>query len=76
MGKLRMMGPEAGDEPLTWDPQNEKETEDARKTFEEYIGKGYAAYRVEQALQRKGEPVSEFDPQESEYLLAAPVAGG
>lgn len=80
---MRILNPTEGDEHLQWDPDDEKSVKAARRRFEALVqGKGatgdphlHRAYRVEWNP-RKGEPITEFDPEAAEILIAPPMVGG
>ncbi len=59
---------------LEWNTDNAKETEKARKTFEEYVEKGLIAF-VEGADKRKMR-VFRFDPKYQKVTFARLVEGG
>lgn len=61
MGIMRIMSPQDGDKHVRWNPKDEKSTEKARKKFEKLLEKGYKAYKVKTAPQRKGTPVVNFE---------------
>jgi hypothetical protein len=75
MGTMRIMGA-TGDEPVSWDPENPRDVQKAKRIFTKRLKDGYQAYRVERVAHRTGTPVTEFDPQAGEYLFAMPMAGG
>lgn len=74
MGELRVLG-QMGDTRLTWDPANTIEVETAKKAFEDYRAKRFAAFRTTKRG-TKGEQITFFDPQAEEVLLVPPIAGG
>lgn len=74
MGELATMGRQ-GDTKLMWDPANEPEVENARRTFDDLRGKGYLAFAVK-TKGAKGEQIRAFDPDASKIIMAPPMAGG
>lgn len=74
MGELRELGTQ-GDTRITWDPENEVEVKEVRKTFKRLKDKGYLAYSVKEDGERK-EVVHEFDPSAEKIILAPPMQGG
>lgn len=71
---LKVMGPTDGDKRLEWDPENEHSIVLAKDMFEKALKEGKRAYRITNG--RKGQPITEFDPNAKEILLVPPVAGG
>jgi hypothetical protein len=64
-----------GDSKTTWDPNQPDEVSAARSTFDRLKGKGYIAYRVNQAGD-KGEVMREFDATVGKMILSPPLVGG
>lgn len=73
-GELRVMGG-AGDTKVMWDAEQDAEVENARRTFDELTGRGYAAFAVRRSGE-KGERVREFDPAAEKLILVPQIAGG
>ena len=65
----------SGDTKKTWDPANAVEVEDARRSFETLVKKGYQAFAVG-ARGAKGEKIKEFDPDAGSLILVPPIVGG
>lgn len=77
MGQIRVMTPQAGDETISWDPADEKSTEKAKSTFDKLKEKGHKMFKVvKEEVSKQGEEVSEFDPNEKEYIAVPAMAGG
>ena len=74
MGELRVMG-RKGDTKLSWDTENPAEVEVARKAFEEFYQKGFAAFLVK-TKGGKGMQIEKFDPEADRILFIPPIAGG
>ena len=75
MGELSVMG-RRGDTKIIWDPGNEDEVANARRTFDDLVGrKRFLAFRVA-ARGSKGEQIREFDPDAEKLIIAPPMAGG
>jgi hypothetical protein len=73
-GEMRVMG-RKGDTRIIWDPSNEIEVTQARKTFDDLRGKGFLAFAVAQGG-GKGTQITDFDPAAEKLILAPPMAGG
>lgn len=73
-GEIAVMGKE-GDVKTIWNPQNTDETENARRTFDEFRAKSYIAFRVN-ASGNQGEQITEFDPNAGKMIMVPPMAGG
>lgn len=74
IGEMRVMG-RKGDTRIIWDPDNEHEVAQARKTFDDLRKKRFVAFKVGSGG-KKGEQVTEFDPSAEKLILAPPMAGG
>lgn len=64
-----------GDTKIIWDPTNEVEVENARRTFDDMKAKGFTAYSVN----RRGDKdavVREFDPDAQKLILTPALVGG
>lgn len=77
-GTMKIMDPVAGDEEVTWDPEDEKSIEKAKTKFDKAVKAGKRAFKVvESTVRQKGEQVTKFDPSHTQgYIVAAPLAGG
>lgn len=64
-----------GDTKVEWDNEKAPEVENARRTFNELRGKGYAAYRMKKDGS-KGEVIRDFDTHAERLILAPPMVGG
>jgi hypothetical protein len=65
----------SGDTKIIWDPDNEDEVANARRTFDDLRKKGYVAYNVA-PRGAKGEVIREFDPAAEKLIMAPPMVGG
>ena len=65
-----------GDTKTIWDRTNPIEVENARKSFDHFKGKGYAAYSVKGTSADKGEVLHHFDPSVERIIFAPPMVGG
>jgi hypothetical protein len=74
MGTMATLG-RSGDVKTIWDPTKPDEVANARRTFDELMKKGYAAFAVKNKGD-KGEQIRAFDPQAGRIIMAAPMAGG
>jgi hypothetical protein len=73
-GEMRIID-ETGDTRLIWDPDNEDEVSNAKRTFKDLTAKGYAAFAVD----RKGEAgkrVDSFDAEAGKLILMIPQQRG
>lgn len=75
MGQISVIDRKAGDIKVEWDPNKPDEVKHARKTFDEWLAKGYLAYSVV-GTERKGDVIRRFDPYAEKIILAPRVAGG
>lgn len=75
LGQMRVMG-EVGDWKHEWNPDNPKEVDQMRKTFEHNVDdKGFKAFRLDEKG-RRGEQIYKFDPKAARIVLVPPMAGG
>lgn len=73
-GELRILGAQ-GDTKIIWDTDNDEEVENAQNTFDDLVGKGFAAFRVGRRGD-KGEQIKEFQPGAGKLILVPAMAGG
>lgn len=73
MGEMRAIN-STGDTKVTWDSENPREVEAARKSFEEYMSKGFTAYKGKD--QGRGKKLTAFDPDLEFIVLVPPAVGG
>jgi hypothetical protein len=65
----------SGDTRIIWDSDNEVEVANAKRTFDDFLKKGFRAFSVN----RKGEKdkqIREFDESAEKMILAPALAGG
>ena len=65
-----------GDTKIIWSKDNEDEVENARRSFKDFVKKGYKAFRVEGKKGEKGEQMDEFDPDAERIIFVKAMAGG
>ena len=65
-----------GDTKIMWSRDNPDEVDNARRTFNELVGKGYAAFKVKGKDGEKGEQIREFDPAVEKMILVPQMRGG
>lgn len=73
-GEMAIMD-RTGDTKIMWDRNNKDETDNARKQFDHWKGKGYLAYTVK----KNGEPdtqIHTFDPTAEKIIFSPPLVGG
>ena len=75
MNELSVMDPHEGDLKFTWDPANEAEVQEVKRTFDKMRSKGFYGYRVKKDG-TKSEVIREFDPEAAAIIMAPQVAGG
>lgn len=66
---------EKGDERIVWDKENGPEAMEAKKKFNEYLDKGYKAYSVDHAGNKKMR-IEEFDVDAEEILMIPETVRG
>lgn len=74
MGEMRILD-ESGDTKKIWDPDNEDEVKDAKRSFEDLIKKGFRAFLVDKKGE-KGGAMQEFDPNAGKMILIPRMQGG
>jgi len=75
MGELRIMG-RPGDTKLIWDIENEAETENAKRTFDDLVAKGFTGFEVKGRKGEKGERMAAFDADAGAIIMVPRLAGG
>ncbi len=75
IGQMSVMGKE-GDTKIIWDRKKVEEVEHAKKSFDEFRKKGYAAYKVTGEKGEKGEVLYSFNPDAERIIFAPPMVGG
>lgn len=75
MGEMRILT-KSGDDKVSWDPNDDKSTDFAEKQFNEYIKKGYKAYRLDEEGKKAGWPIKEFPPHAAKLLFIPKIVGG
>ena len=64
-----------GDTKVIWDPDNEDEVANARRTFDDLKKKGYAAFSANKQGE-KGEQIRKFDPEAGRIIMVKALRGG
>ena len=74
-GILCVLG-SSGDTRIIWNKKNSDEVENAKRTFDELVGKKkFAAFSISK-LGRRSKKVTEFDPKIQKLILIPPMSGG
>jgi hypothetical protein len=73
-GELAVMD-HTGDTKIIWSRDNQDEIDNARRTFADLRGKGYAAFKVDKKGD-KAEQVHEFDPKVERLIFVPALVGG
>jgi len=73
-GVLKIMD-SSGDKRVVWMKDAPPQVDEAQKKFDEYIKKGYMAYKVGKKG-KKGTQIKEFNASLEEIIMVAPVIGG
>lgn len=73
--EMAVMTPTDGDLKIIWDSDKPAEVEHAKKTFTEFKGKGYLAYKVSKGGER-GEVMHSFEADAEKVILAPRMMGG
>ena len=66
----------SGDTRLMWSSDNEDEIKAARDLFRSLKAKQYTAYRAEGKEGKKGEVITEFDPEAERIIMVPRQVGG
>lgn len=74
MGELATLD-RSGDTKVFWSSTVPDEVQNARRTFNDLRGKGYAAFKLT-GDGTKGEQILEFDPMAEKIILAPAMKGG
>lgn len=68
--------PQEGDVRKIWDRHNQDEVNDARRSFNDLLAKGYSAFHVKGEKGDRGERMDRFDPAAERMVLIPPMKGG
>jgi hypothetical protein len=74
-GEIAVMSSK-GDTKIIWDRKQADEVSNARRTFDDLMKKGYAAFSVKGKDGDKGEQIKAFDPDAERMIMVPPLAGG
>lgn len=74
-GSMAVMGKE-GDTKHFWDKKNPADVALARRTFNRFRQMGYAAFRLKDGTENKGEQLDEFDPDAERIIFMPQMKGG
>lgn len=75
MGEMRTMGGK-GDTKISWDAASPDEVANARRSFDDLVGKRYAAWSVKGKNGDKDKRIYAFDPDAERIILVPPMQGG
>jgi hypothetical protein len=75
MGTLHIIDKLYGDKRILWEPENKKDIEKAKKTFEEKIKEGWLAYGYKKG-KAIAEQLFEFSTLFERIVLQQPMVGG
>lgn len=75
MGVMAVMGRQ-GDSKIMWNPHNRDETNAAKKTWDELVGKKKFAGFLVKNDGEPGERIYAFDPEAAKLIIAPPLGGG
>ena len=75
MGEMIILTHE-GDTNIMWDPDSDKSIRNAKKKFNDLLGKGYKAFRMSSKGKKQGSFILDFPPHAAELLLIPPMVGG
>ncbi len=73
-GELAVMD-HTGDTKIIWTRDNPDEVENARRTFTDLRGKGYAAFKVDKKGE-KADQIHAFDEKVERIIFVPPMVGG
>jgi hypothetical protein len=76
MGEMRFLSHEGDSKAIEWDPQDDKSIEVARKKFNEFLAKGYKAFRMDSKGKKTGWPIKDFPVHAANLMLIPMLAGG
>jgi hypothetical protein len=74
MNEFKVLDPN-GHTRTEWDAQSAEEVETARRVYDEFIRRGYRAFRVD-ARTGESSVTNAFDPKDKETLLVPPIRAG
>lgn len=65
-----------GDDKVFWSPDDDKQVEDARRQFDEYLKKGYTCFRMDNEGNKAGRKITEFPKHAARLLFIPRMVGG
>lgn len=66
-----------GDTKITWNKKNKEEVANAKRTFNNLVGKKkFAAFAMGKLGRKKGKKITKFDPNIQKLIIIPPMAGG
>ena len=74
MSEMRTMGKE-GDVKISWNSNNDEESEAAKKIFDEKMKLSWSAFR-DKGMGTKGDKIKAFDRYAERIILVPPISGG
>jgi hypothetical protein len=75
-GIIHTLHQDHGDIRKIWDPDDEDDAADARRSFRDLKAKGYAIYRAEGKKGDRGEVMRDFDPRAGRLIAVKQNRGG
>ena len=76
MSEMAIMSRREGDTKVIWDKANADEVANARRMFDELVGKGFAAFSVKGKDGEKDQRIRAFDPAAERIILVPAMQGG
>lgn len=74
MGTMHELN-KTGDTKTMWDPRNSEEVENARRTFDDLMSRGFSIFNVDSAG-GKGVRMTKFDPKAGKLIAVPAIVGG
>lgn len=75
MGEMRILC-SSGDDNIFWDPDDDKSIFNAEKKFNDYLKKGYTAFRMDDDGNKAGKKITVFPPHAARLLFIPRAVGG
>lgn len=75
-GTIQLMHHAFGDVKKKWDRNNPEEVADAKRSFEELTGRGFAAFQSDPKTGEKAGPMRVFDPTAEGLIMVPPLVAG
>lgn len=65
-----------GDDKIFWDPDDDKQVDNAKNEFDKYLKKGYMCFRMDNDGNKAGRKITKFPSHAARLLFVPALQGG